>query len=394
MLSIYPFPPFGESWDGGSEPRFLAAECVVDAARRNGRLEPCFISRPDPSAWVRAAIFMFLMSPLAVLQVIVRPPSEAFEQFVHRIHELVEQPGTEVTWDDRVPDPDNPTQLRQIDISIKRDGRLTLVECRLHQARQDVKWIEELIGRRASLNADGLIAVSDSGFTEGAIKKARRFGVVLRDLQSLTPGEVAEWGQSHRVLLYSYSYTNVELTLTLEHSVLDELQMEALAASFRASPAVSEIFNAVADQVDERNLLPKQVFGRPEAFEYTLQRADFILGEMLVSKVRIAGKVSLVEREIDCPTVRAYGPPEAAGMSRDVLVERFLLGETGVFHHGPAVSFVVDVSSIQMPPLSQLRFVRLKSEVETEMDSFEVVGVERFRVSPGTVSLTLIAADA
>ena len=50
MLSIYPFPSFGESWDGGSEPRFLAAECVVDAARRNGRLEPCFISRPDPSA--------------------------------------------------------------------------------------------------------------------------------------------------------------------------------------------------------------------------------------------------------------------------------------------------------------------------------------------------------
>ena len=67
MLSIYPFPPFGESWDGGSEPRFLAAECVVDAARRNGRLEPCFISRPDPSA-PRGRLVTSVSSGLAVPQ--------------------------------------------------------------------------------------------------------------------------------------------------------------------------------------------------------------------------------------------------------------------------------------------------------------------------------------
>jgi len=56
--------------------------------------------------------------------------SEAFEQQIHRIHELLEGSGAGVTWNDHVPDLDNPSQQRQIDVSIKRDGKLTLVECR------------------------------------------------------------------------------------------------------------------------------------------------------------------------------------------------------------------------------------------------------------------------
>jgi hypothetical protein len=68
--------------------------------------------------------------------------SEEFEHRIHRIHELMEGSGAEVTWNDRHPDPDNPSQPRQIDITIKRGGSLTIVECRLHKQRQDVKWIE------------------------------------------------------------------------------------------------------------------------------------------------------------------------------------------------------------------------------------------------------------
>jgi hypothetical protein len=71
-----------------------------------------------------------------------------FEHQIERIHQLVEREGSEVTWNDQIPDPDNPAQARQIDITIRRDGHTTLVECRFHKDRQHVKWIEELIGRR------------------------------------------------------------------------------------------------------------------------------------------------------------------------------------------------------------------------------------------------------
>jgi hypothetical protein len=97
--------------------------------------------------------------------------SKAFEQQIHRIHELLDGSGAEVVWNDHIPDPDNPSQPRQIDVTIRRDGKLTHVECRQHHTRQDVQWIEELIGRRTSLGADSIIAVSSSGFTSGSLKR-------------------------------------------------------------------------------------------------------------------------------------------------------------------------------------------------------------------------------
>jgi hypothetical protein len=93
--------------------------------------------------------------------------SETFEQQIHRIHELLDGSGAVVTWNDHIPDPDNPSQSRQIDITIERKRKLTIVECRKHQSPQDVQWIEELIGRRTSLRANGVMAVSSSGFTAG-----------------------------------------------------------------------------------------------------------------------------------------------------------------------------------------------------------------------------------
>jgi Restriction endonuclease len=131
---------------------------------------------------------------------------EAFEQQIQRIYELLLDSGAEVTWDDHIPGPDNQAQARQIDVSIRRDGKLTLVECRDQQCRQDVQWIEELIGRRTSLGADAVIAVSSSGFTTGALKKAKRHGVVTRDLKRLTDAEVRAWGQQIALTLYFYEY--------------------------------------------------------------------------------------------------------------------------------------------------------------------------------------------
>ena len=102
------------------------------------------------------------------------PLHKRFEQQVERIHQLLEAEGSIVTWNDHIPDPDTPTQQRQIDVSVRRDGSLTLIECRIHKDPQDVKWIEELIGRRLSLKADAVIAVSSSGFYQARAQQSRR----------------------------------------------------------------------------------------------------------------------------------------------------------------------------------------------------------------------------
>jgi hypothetical protein len=63
--------------------------------------------------------------------------SDEFEQRIERIHRLLESEGA-VKWNERISDPDNPEQLRQIDVTIRRDDKLTMVQCRIHSAPQDV----------------------------------------------------------------------------------------------------------------------------------------------------------------------------------------------------------------------------------------------------------------
>jgi hypothetical protein len=121
--------------------------------------------------------------------------SDEFEKMTTRIFSMLEGSNSKVTWNDKIPDPDNPNQLRQIDISIINSSSTTYVECRIHESKQDVKWIEELHGRKESLGADAIIAVSSSGFTKGAIKKANRFGIALRDTVSLKKEDMFSWGK-------------------------------------------------------------------------------------------------------------------------------------------------------------------------------------------------------
>jgi hypothetical protein len=134
---------------------------------------------------------------------------------VERIHRLLEVEGSIITWDDHIPDPDNPEQMRQIDVSIRRDGCLTMVECRIHAKPQDVKWIEELIGRRASLKADAVIAVSASGFTKTARNKAASYGIHLRDFATLSREEIQNWGRRRTLRIAFCEFTQVVVTLRM-----------------------------------------------------------------------------------------------------------------------------------------------------------------------------------
>ena len=94
--------------------------------------------------------------------------SDVSEEKIKRICDLLADSGAEVKWNDYISDPDNPAQRRQIDVTIEQAGILTLVECRQRKSRPDVQWIEQLIGRRVSLSAQVVLAVSSSGFTAGA----------------------------------------------------------------------------------------------------------------------------------------------------------------------------------------------------------------------------------
>src|ERR1039458_7329210 len=177
---------------------------------------------------------------------------EALERQVHRIHELLVRSHEDVTWDDHIPDPDNPEQLRQIDVTIRRNGELTIIECRLSRRRQDVKWIEELIGRRKSLGAQEIIGVASAGFTEGAQKKAARYGVRLRDLKQLSDEEIASWGRRVALTIYYYQYSDAALALGFADSSIPKIDLRVLRRELRSHPVLQSVFNAVARSEERR----------------------------------------------------------------------------------------------------------------------------------------------
>jgi hypothetical protein len=90
-------------------------------------------------------------------------PTE-FELQIARIQSALTRAKAKVRWNDRFPDPDNPSHLRQVDITVRRDKSLAIVECRYHYADtimqiplcryhsrpQDVKWISGTWVKNAS----------------------------------------------------------------------------------------------------------------------------------------------------------------------------------------------------------------------------------------------------
>lgn len=316
--------------------------------------------------------------------------SQEFEQKIHRIYELLADSGAEVTWNDHIPDPDNRIQTRQIDVTINRNGKLTLVECRQHKSRQDVQWIEELIGRRVSLGAQSVIAVSSSGFTAGALAKARGHGIVCRDLQELTDKEIESWGQQIALTLFFYQYSDLEVELLFNRDSIPRIASEVARAQLKGHPCVQSLFNAAAQKLGDLNLVANDALDRPVKFDLSLQFDGFRLCGETVLEVKFRGTACLIAKDIAPPVVFAYGEPKSDPEQREAIVEEFRsLGRTSIAHSGDRISTFLDLSQVEMPPFCQFRFFETAGEQETDHEAIEFYGLEKLWVTGKEMSVTI-----
>lgn len=265
--------------------------------------------------------------------------SEKLEQQIQRIHDLLEQQGAAVTWDDHLPDPDNPEQLRQIDVTIKRDDTLTLIECRIHKNPQDVTWIEELVGRRLSLRADAVIAVSASGFTKGAVAKGKAHGILLRTLRSLTEEEITRWGKKTKILLVFYEYTNVELDFVFDQRYRNVITVDLIGEDLQAGAKLYRTFEIVADALEKENPRVR----KPCSFKAALDVVeDFRISEYPLRKLVVSASVRSFTQEVNIPSVYIYDSPGTSLQANSVVVEKVDLGDFEIAHSSNNVSIAVD----------------------------------------------------
>lgn len=230
--------------------------------------------------------------------------SEEFEKQIKRIHDVLVQDTAVVTWNDKIPDPHNPKQPRQIDITIRKENEITHIECRDHKEPQNTKWIEELFGRKISLQATAMIAVSSSGFTEGAIIKAKALGIYLCDLKMLEAEEIISWGKKTVITFFYYTFSNLRITFFFD-SIKGISPEEAQKGIFSKPEYMDLLFNQVKYQFNQNtNFL----------FPYGFQSGKIECGniEILGREVKglsLRGDVDIINFDYECPTFQSFQVP-------------------------------------------------------------------------------------
>jgi hypothetical protein len=294
--------------------------------------------------------------------------STAFERRVERIHHLLEGEDAVVTWNDHIPDPDNPSQPRQIDVTIRRGETLTIVECRIHKDPQDVTWIEELIGRRASLRADAAIAVSNSGFTQGAEAKAIAFGIILRDFDTLTQEEIRNWGKQRKVRLIFYEFTNNAVTLRLPSPPI----LPIVITDYAGSPVYWRgMFEPI---MADLNSDPNRRFS-DAAFGYEMEGdAEIIVSGEQVQKIKLTCDVRRVARDVSLTGVVAYADPSAQTQASQAIVGTLNLATSEIVEASDTVLLVVDLSQIDIPDNCLFHGIDYDFGRPVEIRAVQVVG--------------------
>jgi len=226
--------------------------------------------------------------------------AEEFEQQIARIYDLLVNNSAEVTWNDKIPDPDNTKQLRQVDITLINNQITTHIECRSHKRPQDVKWIEELYGRKISLNATSMIAVSDSGFTEGAIKKAKKLGVFLRRMDELSIQEINKWGVNTNLLIYFYHFTNLNIQFVFDDT--DGITLQELSEELhKKTHYIDRIVNEVRYQFNR-----EKSYHAPYCFRFDVETNGVNLCNKKVVAVKISGELDELIHKHNLPSIHVY----------------------------------------------------------------------------------------
>jgi hypothetical protein len=123
---------------------------------------------------------------------------KSLEQLVKLIEGALIPRGFSIESRERVYNDDG-VQIAEFDIVIT--GKLGsaplkwLIECRDRPSDGAApgEWIEQLVGRRSRFNFGMVMAVSTTGFAEGAIEEAKRAGIEIRTMDSLTTESVLSW---------------------------------------------------------------------------------------------------------------------------------------------------------------------------------------------------------
>lgn len=300
---------------------------------------------------------------------ILTKESDAFEKQIARIHEFLEGANAEVTWNEKIPDPDNSNQTRQIDFTIRNSDSFIIGECRFRKGVEDVTWIEELIGRKISFKADGVIAVSSSGFTEGAIRKAAAHGIILRNFFEITDKELESWGKKTTVKMIFAKL----MDLTFKFPLNSQNQGPYVFANEDGQKMeLLGFLQTIIHQVDD--LKPKN---NPTTFGIDCKPENIFIGAEKLQHLHICGRMEKYEESVSVLSVFCYAKDKSNTSKEDsVFVQKLGMAQSEIIGHQDDVSIIIDCSSMNLPINTFLSGFSTDFGRIINMEALELVGLE------------------
>lgn len=114
--------------------------------------------------------------------------TNAFQKLIYHIHDRIENTNAKVTESAFLLEKNIDEAIdREIDVLIEKEvnGNIAkiAVECRDRAGKDDIEWIDCLIGKYKNLDVHKVIAVSNSGFSKAAFLKAKVNGIDLKTIE-------------------------------------------------------------------------------------------------------------------------------------------------------------------------------------------------------------------
>lgn len=291
--------------------------------------------------------------------------SDKFEYKISRIENLIKSNNSQVVWNDKIIDPDTPGQERQVDITVTDGNFCTHIECRNRKKTQDVMWIEELIGRKQSLNATQMIAVSSSGFTKGARNKAEAFHIQLRDFSDICDAEIMNWGKIETIKIEYLKFYNLNILVDLPDAIGRSFKKDILDNPFQDDVFSATIFKAL------KNLNRKRPFGKKCRFDLCFKPTDLTLCSTKIREISIYGEAEIIEEIENILPTRKYNLSDTAPHS--AFIEQSENHKIEFVHYKDELIIIFDFSQIQSPKNSIFSSVSLVIQKPCHIGFKEIV---------------------
>ena len=312
-----------------------------------------------------------------------------FEQQIERIYRLLETDKSAIiTWNNKIYSDIDPKCLRQIDITIERNNKITHIECRNHKKPQDVQWIENLIGRKITLKPDLMIAVSNSGFTSTAILTAKKHGIILRELEDLTENEIIEWGRQVTAKLEYIVYDKVEFFVILGKEAMNKIETEKIAEKLQKNNIHEDIL------IETQKRILNQKINKKSKYLLSYEPEDLLIDKCKIKDILFLTEMHIEKHDVDLCSVKVFGDPLIPTTEKKTYIQKMGLKGFEISKCENEFYILIDYSSIIPPVKSQFLSIifDLKNKYN-KIKGFEIYAPKLPGIKLGQVKLQPLYGD-